>query len=186
MLLLCAKHIGTKGGGKPASRGGLELPMKRVCRRARGCSGIGWRLSDRSVGQRAILDEPRCAALGHASEQLQDLEPEQGDERLGAGIGQVGPPALRRVPNTPSSLMPTMVRIWMAWVRASSAIAWSRSARVRPCSGSRASGSGPWARKADSPGVWVCRSLLRLRRRCGQLSHFTAHERTRDFFPIIG
>ena len=31
--------------------------------------------------------------MGHAPEQLQDLEPEHRDERLGAGIGQVGPPA---------------------------------------------------------------------------------------------
>jgi hypothetical protein len=51
-------------------------------------------VSDRSVWQRAVLEEFGGAALGHAPEQLQDLEPEHRDERLAASIGQVGPPAL--------------------------------------------------------------------------------------------
>ncbi len=50
-------------------------------------------VSDRSVRQRAVLEEPRGAALGHAAEQLVDLEPEQRDERLLAGVGQVWVPA---------------------------------------------------------------------------------------------
>jgi hypothetical protein len=43
--------------------------------------------------QRAVLDEPRRAARGHATEHLVDLEPEQWDEGLVAGVGQVRAPA---------------------------------------------------------------------------------------------
>src|SRR5687768_5496240 len=43
--------------------------------------------------QRAVLDEPRRAALGHPAEQLVDLDPEQRDEALVAGVGQVRAPA---------------------------------------------------------------------------------------------
>ena len=47
-------------------------------------------------GSVAVLEEPGGAALGHAAEQLQDLEPEQRHERLLAGIGQIRVPALAR------------------------------------------------------------------------------------------
>jgi hypothetical protein len=52
------------------------------------------RTAGRSVRQRAVLEEFCGAASGHPPEQLQDLEPEQRNEGLGAGIGQVGTPAL--------------------------------------------------------------------------------------------
>src|SRR5919106_1568540 len=43
--------------------------------------------------QRAVVNEPSSATLRHAAEQLLDLEPEERDEALVAGIGQVGSPA---------------------------------------------------------------------------------------------
>ena len=43
--------------------------------------------------QRAVPDEPCGAALGHPAEQLVDLEPEERDEGLRAGVGQVRVPA---------------------------------------------------------------------------------------------
>jgi hypothetical protein len=43
--------------------------------------------------QCAVLDEAGCAARGHAAEQLVDLEPEQRDEGLAAGVGQIRAPA---------------------------------------------------------------------------------------------
>jgi hypothetical protein len=50
-------------------------------------------VSDRQVGQSAVLKEFCCAAVRHTAKQLQDLEPEHRDERLGTGIRQVGTPA---------------------------------------------------------------------------------------------
>jgi hypothetical protein len=47
-----------------------------------------------SARQRAVLDEPGGAALAHPAEQLVELEPEQRDEGLVAGVGQVRSPAL--------------------------------------------------------------------------------------------
>src|SRR5918994_3537936 len=54
----------------------------------------GQRGEENAVGREAPA--ARGAAAGHAAEQLQDLEPEQRHERLLAGIGQVGVPALAR------------------------------------------------------------------------------------------
>src|SRR5919106_1119617 len=51
--------------------------------------------------QRAVLDEPCSAAGGHAAEQLVDLEPEQRDEGLAAGVGQVRAPARSADPEHP-------------------------------------------------------------------------------------
>lgn len=44
--------------------------------------------------QRAILEESRGAALGHPPEQLRDLEAEQRDKGLLAGVGQIRVPTL--------------------------------------------------------------------------------------------
>src|SRR5918994_5759149 len=43
--------------------------------------------------QRAVLDEPRRAALGHPTEQLVDLDPEERNEGLLERVRQVRPPA---------------------------------------------------------------------------------------------
>ena len=44
--------------------------------------------------QRTVLDEAGGAARGHAAEQLMDLDPEQRNEGLAAGVRQVRAPAL--------------------------------------------------------------------------------------------
>ena len=54
-----------------------------------------WRRpAESSVRQGAVLEEASRATLGHTPELFQDLEPEHGDERFAASIGQVGLPAL--------------------------------------------------------------------------------------------
>jgi hypothetical protein len=94
------------------------------------------------AGQRAVPDEPCRAALGHAAEYLVDLEPEQRDEGLLAGVGQVRAPPLAAGAEQASSLSPTMVRTVMPSARSRQARARSRSAGPRPCSASRAPASG--------------------------------------------
>ena len=116
--------------------------LRRDRRRARGRGGVGGGVSDRSVRQGAVLEEPCRAALGHAAEQLEDLEPEQRDEGLVAGIGQVGPPALAAAAEHAVVVDADDGADGMPSVRSSSASARSRSARVRPRSVSTASASG--------------------------------------------
>jgi hypothetical protein len=67
-------------------------------RPARGRGGVSVADPGGSARQGAILEEPGGAALGDAAEQLQDLEPEQRDEGLLAGVRQVGAPAVARGP----------------------------------------------------------------------------------------
>ena len=75
------RRAGDAGGRRPE----LRRDRRRARRpRRRRCGDPG-----RSVRQRAVLEEPGGAALGHAAEQLLDLEPEQRDEGLLAGVGQV-------------------------------------------------------------------------------------------------
>jgi hypothetical protein len=48
--------------------------------------------------QRAVLDQPGGAAYGNVAQKLVDLEPEQRDEGLVTGVGQVRAPALAARP----------------------------------------------------------------------------------------
>jgi hypothetical protein len=59
------------------------------CGRTRGRGGVEGGVPDRSVRQSAVLEEPGRAALGQAPEQLVDLDAEQRDEGLAAGVGQI-------------------------------------------------------------------------------------------------
>ena len=56
--------------GERRDAGGRRAELRRDRRRARGRGGVSVEDPDRSVGQRAVLEEPGGAALGHAAEQL--------------------------------------------------------------------------------------------------------------------
>src|ERR671918_1413414 len=70
------------------------------------------------------------------------LTQSSGMKRSWQASGRSGRQPARVTPNTPSSLIPTMVRTIVPSVRSNSARAWSRSAGPRPCSVSRAPASG--------------------------------------------
>ena len=141
------------GGDRDPGRRRAELRRDR--RRARGRGGLGWcvrRIESGSVPSsrnRAVL--PR----GTRPSSSRTWSQSSGMNGSAQASGRSGRQPARRLPNTPSSLMPAMVRMAMPSVRSSSASAWSRSARVRPRSLSRASASGCRARGAGSPGAWV-------------------------------
>ena len=135
--LSCVERLtGSSKRSPPGAR-----PRRRKAVGSASDRALSWRSVGAVLAGKCRPDERR-AALGHPAEQLVDLEPEQRDEGLVAGIGQVRAPALAAGPEHAVLVDPDDGADRGALAPFEGARARSRSAGPRPCSASRAPASG--------------------------------------------
>jgi hypothetical protein len=115
---------------------------RRDRRRARGRGGVATACRPLSPAGCHPRGTGPCCPGAHGPSNSRTWSHSTGMNGSAQASGRSGRQLSRRLPNTASSLTPAMVRTAMPSVRASSEITWSRSARVRPRSVTRASASG--------------------------------------------